>query len=40
MPKKEERITRDFINVFEEKKLTLAPLLHKTNVQNPYKTSL
>ena len=33
-PKKEERITRDFVNVFEEKKLTLAPLVHKSN---PYK---
>ena len=38
--KKEERITRDFVNVFEEKKLTLAPLLHKPNLSNPYNTSL
>ena len=37
--KKEERITRDFVNVFEEKKLTLAPLLHKPNIPNPYKAS-
>ena len=35
-PKKEERITRDFVNIFEEKKLTLAPLVHKSN---PYKNS-
>ena len=40
MPKKQERITRDFVNVFEEKKLTLAPLLHKPNLSNPYKSSL
>ena len=40
MPKKQERITRDFVNVFEEKKLTLAPLLHKSNLSNPYKSSL
>ena len=40
IPKKEERITRDFVNVFEEKKLTLAPLLHKPNIPNPYKASL
>ena len=40
LPKKEERITRDFVNVFEEKKLTLAPLMHKPNIQNPVKTSL
>ena len=37
-PKKEERITRDFVNIFEEKKLTLAPLVHK-NVQTPNKPS-
>ena len=36
-PKKEERITRDFVNIFEEKKMTLAPLLHKSVPQNPYK---
>ena len=38
--KKPERITRDFVNVFEEKKLTLAPLANKSNIQNPYKSSL
>ena len=38
-PKKEERITRDFVNIFEEKKLTLAPLVHKVNLQNPYKAT-
>ena len=33
-PKKEERITRDFINVFDEKKRTLKPLGNKTNISN------
>ena len=31
IPKKEESITRDFVNIFEEKKMTLAPLIHKTS---------
>ena len=38
--KKPERITRDFINIFEEKKLTLAPLANKSNISNPNKLSL
>ena len=33
-PKKEERITRDFINVFEEKKKTLKPLGNIHNIRN------
>ena len=32
--KKEERITRDFVNIFEEKKMTLAPLIHKSSNQS------
>ena len=40
LPKKEERVTRDFVNIFEEKKLTLAPLVNKAKIQNPYKSSL
>jgi hypothetical protein len=38
-PKKEERIARDFMNIFEEKKLTLAPLVKSKiqNMENPYK---
>ena len=39
-PKKEERITRDFVNIFEEKKLTLAPLVHKSYMQNPKNITL
>ena len=35
-PQKQERVTRDFVNIFEEKKLTLAPLVHKSN---PYKNT-
>ena len=35
-PKKEERIKRDFVNVFEEKKMTLAPLMNRPKVPNPY----
>ena len=38
--KKPERITRDFVNIFEEKKLTLAPLANKSNISNPFKPSL
>ena len=38
--KKPERITRDFVNIFEEKKLTLAPLANKSNISNPNKPSL
>ncbi len=34
-PKKEERITRDFVNIFEEKKMTLAPLMHRGKLPNP-----
>ena len=34
MPKKEERITRDFVNVFEEKKRTLKPLANKHKIEN------
>ena len=30
-PEKQERITREFVNIFEEKKLTLAPLVNKVN---------
>ena len=33
-PKKEERITRDFVNVFDEKKRTLKPLGNKQNIGN------
>ena len=40
LPKKDERITRDFVNIFEEKKLTLAPLVNKAKLQNPFKSSL
>ena len=46
-PKKEERITRDFVNVFEEKKNTLKPITKnpKPNIENdnnkgPGKSSL
>ena len=34
IPKKEERITRDFVNVFEEKKRTLKPLANKHKIGN------
>ena len=34
MPKKEERIARDFVNVFEEKKRTLKPLANKHKIGN------
>ena len=37
-PKKEERITRDFVNVFEEKKKTLKPLGKKYNISNSKNT--
>ena len=39
-PKKEERIGRDFLNIFEEKKMTLAPLVNKVKNDNLKKNTL
>ena len=39
-PKKEERIGRDFLNIFEEKKMTLAPLVNKAKIENQKKNTL
>ena len=39
-PEKQERITREFVNIFEEKKLTLAPLVNKSTLSNPYKNEV
>ena len=39
-PQKEERIGRDFLNIFEEKKMTLAPLVNKAKIENQKKTTL
>jgi len=38
--KKEERIGRDFLNIFEEKKMTLAPLVNKVKIENQKKATL
>jgi len=38
--KKEERIGRDFLNIFEEKKMTLAPLVNKAKIENQKKATL
>ena len=39
-PKNEERIGRDFLNIFEEKKMTLAPLVNKAKIENQKKATL
>ena len=38
--KKEEKIGRDFLNIFEEKKMTLAPLVNKAKIENQKKSTL
>ena len=38
--KQEERIGRDYLNIFEEKKMTLAPLVNKAKIENQKKATL